>query len=181
MGALLHWFRNVVGRLRPPYFCNERPREDDARDAFHDGSETLRLASAPRIERQKEMIRSFKIKPGSKSKPNSLKDLQELQPEALIVLAHLARWSVNNGLGPITVTNIKNKFRESKSNTHPEGRAIDVSVRNWRIDDIEAARHYMEKAVGHLGAISAKDGQRRVFVYHKTPSGAPHIHLQVSR
>ncbi len=118
---------------------------------------------------------TFSVKHG-----NKVRDLQMMTPKLIIAFGYLSMFCQKNNL-PLTITNIIHKFPQSKSNTHPEGRALDISVRNWRYDDINNAKAYMEKVAGHLGALSSSDRQRRVFVYHQVPGGKPHIHLQVSR
>jgi len=118
------------------------------------------------------MIKQFDLKEGIPSM-----DLTYLTPDALIVLAFVTRFCKKHSL-PLVVTNILQKFKVSTSNTHPEGRAIDVSVRGWYISDINKCIAYITEMCGHLGAISAKTNKPRVAYYHNAGLGA-HIHFQV--
>lgn len=109
----------------------------------------------------------------------SAAELQNMDPKLMIVLGHFLAFCDSNSL-PCKITNITNKFKQSKTSTHIDGRAVDISVRGWTDTDIYNARHYMESIAGHYGAISASDYKKRVFVYHDVGLGE-HIHLQVFR
>lgn len=105
--------------------------------------------------------------------------LQEVDPKLLIVLGFYVRFSRKRGL-PCVLTNIIGKFKQSESNTHPEGRAFDTSVRGWDEGDIKDCIEYMTTHTQSLGAVSRKDGIRRSVVYHDVGLGA-HFHFQVHK
>jgi hypothetical protein len=119
------------------------------------------------------MSNTFNLKHGIEPK-----DLQRMSPKLFIVWGYFTLFATERDL-PIEVTNIKEKFNVSVSNTHPEGRAIDVSVRDWSILEIGELKGYLEAKVGHLGAISLRTNKPRVVVYHDAGLGS-HFHLQVS-
>jgi len=106
-------------------------------------------------------------------------DLAMLTPKMLIVLGYASLFAQKNKLD-FVITNIKHKFEASKSNTHPEGRAIDVSVNGWSTEDADNLSLFLEQNCGELGAISASTGTRRLVVRHDIGLG-DHIHLQVER
>ena len=111
--------------------------------------------------------------------PNRAEDMTFLTPKMLLVWSHFTLFAHSRDL-PIKVTNILQKFSVSKSNTHPEGRAIDVSVKNWKPEDISNCLDYLNEKVGKYGAISKASGMKRVVYFHDAGLG-PHFHLQVSR
>ncbi len=66
------------------------------------------------------------------------------------------------------------KAVESVSNTHPEGRAIDIGVRGWPIKKIHRLVSVLNIDYSDIAAISAKTKKPRAAVYHNN-----HIHIQV--
>lgn len=105
-------------------------------------------------------------------------ELYHMTPKMLLVFSLFVNYCKQKNL-PVLVTNIKHKFPQSKSRTHPEGRAADFSVRGWTKSDIKLAIEYMNKVAYKYGAISASTGKPRPIVYHDVGLGA-HFHLQVS-
>jgi N-acyl-D-aspartate/D-glutamate deacylase len=75
----------------------------------------------------------------------------------------------------------------SKSSTHSEGRAIDISVRGWSADQIDAfVKHFNDKYGESIGAISATTGKGTFVVFHNAldKNGTAygwHFHVQVRR
>jgi hypothetical protein len=68
----------------------------------------------------------------------------------------------------------------SKSDTHAQGRAVDISVKGWSVDQCLEFQDYMNHNFGEqYGAISLTDGKPRACVYHG--GTALHHHLQVKR
>jgi len=117
----------------------------------------------------------FNVKPDD----NVAKDLQYMTPKLFMVWSHFLMFADQRAL-PVTVTNILNKYPESKSNTHPEGRAIDISIKGWTMEEILKCVTYLNTTVLDYGAISAQTGEPRVVYYHDIGRGS-HFHLQVSR
>lgn len=110
---------------------------------------------------------------------NDSEDLQIMTAKMFIVFGHFLMFSEQNKL-PVKVTNIRHKFDVSKTNTHPEGRAIDISVKKWSKKAIEDCIDYMNYHAGFLGAISFKTF-RPLVIYHHDAGLGDHFHLQVSR
>jgi len=81
---------------------------------------------------------------------------------------------------PCQVTNISHKFLQSQSETHPDGRAFDGSIKGWTDRDIQECIDYMEQNAGHLGAFSASDLKQRVVIFHDVGLGE-HLHFQTKR
>jgi len=119
----------------------------------------------------------FKIKT---SKHCRASELQELQSATVIVFGIFLQFANSRAL-PVVVTNINDKFTQSISNTHIEGRALDISSKNWSAKDVKDCLLYMRTKVNYLGAISFSDNKQRVIIHHKVKGGAEHFHLQVAR
>lgn len=111
-------------------------------------------------------------------------DMHGLDPKLLIIWGHFLMFANRNNL-PVEVTNISHKFRFSKSSTHPEGRAIDISSRGWQQTDIDNVIEYVEKVAGHYGAYSIRDHRQRPVIHHELfqdgVSMGAHFHLQCHR
>lgn len=108
---------------------------------------------------------------------NNIEEFMDLSPLMFIVFGHFLLFAQQRNL-PVTVTNITNKFDVSISNTHPEGRAIDISTRGWTEQEITSCLFYLDSKVGHLGAYSSRSGKQHVAIHHDSGLG-PHFHLQV--
>lgn len=117
---------------------------------------------------------SFTIK-----EPNKAEDLTMLTGKMLVVWGFFVMFAEKHDL-PVKITNIKHKFKQSTSNTHPEGRAIDVSVMGWTEPMIQECIKYMNRVAGDYGAIGSATGEPRVIYYHDVGLGS-HFHLQVRR
>jgi hypothetical protein len=107
----------------------------------------------------------------------SVEDMLIMKPSLIIVWGFLSKFCLDNNL-PCRITNIKTKFPESISDTHPQGRAIDVSVKDWSILHVQDCLEYLRRNVGHLGAIVGR-GDRKVALHHDIGRGA-HLHIQVA-
>jgi hypothetical protein len=111
--------------------------------------------------------------------PNKAEDFQMLTGKLMTVFGFFLMFAENRDL-PVKVTNTLTKFPESKSNTHPEGRALDISVMGWSVQDIEDCIKHMNLVAKDYGAISSATHEPNVIVYHDVGLGA-HFHLQVRR
>lgn len=103
-----------------------------------------------------------------------------LQPTLILVIGKMIQWCDKRGL-PFVITSAVRNFEQGQvSQTHPEGRAVDISVKGWTANDIydfekeweanEIARKY--------GAVKA-DGTVNLAHYHTVAGGAPHFHVQI--
>ena len=109
--------------------------------------------------------------------PNHFEEFQEVQGSLLVVLGYVLMFCEETKL-PCMVTNIHEEFSQSSSKTHPQGRAFDLSIRGWTIEDIQNCMSYVELLAGDLGAISYRDLRQRVVVHHDIGLG-DHLHFQV--
>lgn len=106
-------------------------------------------------------------------------DIMLVKPAMLVVLGYFTSYAEQNKL-PVVITNVVLSFPTSRSTTHPDGRAIDISARHWTPEHKQGVIKYMEDKVGYLGAYSFSDGKQRVIIYHDGGLGA-HFHLQIHR
>lgn len=69
------------------------------------------------------------------------------------------------------------------SDTHLEGRAADIRVLNWtKTFTLEFVNFLNNSEFAKFGAVSLKDGKRRLAVYEDETMGrTPHVHIQVSK
>lgn len=104
----------------------------------------------------------------------------DLQPTLILVIGKMIQWCDKRSL-PFVITSAVRDFEKGQvSQTHPEGRAVDMSVKGWTANDIydfekeweanEIARKY--------GAVKA-DGTVNLVYYHVVAGGAPHFHIQI--
>lgn len=107
-------------------------------------------------------------------------DMSYMSAKLLIAFGWLNLFAEQRGLGPVKITNIIRKFPQSVSDTHPEGRALDFSIRGWTQEDIETIELQMRLQCEELAAISKQTGEPRLILFHNVGLG-PHGHLQVSK
>jgi len=83
---------------------------------------------------------------------------------------------------PVTITSLISDRDNlvTKSSTHASGRAIDISVKEWTLEEIgEVVKRVTNNSImKEIGAISASDGVIRSIVYHGDKNSM-HLHLQV--
>lgn len=115
--------------------------------------------------------------------PYELHELRMIHPKLMLVFAALNYWCDNRSL-PLVITSIirteeENKRVGAKSRTHIEGRAMDISVKDWDEQDIMEAQRFLEGEYYHWGAISKDTQKRRLVVLHK--GTAMHLHIQIAK
>jgi hypothetical protein len=80
----------------------------------------------------------------------------------------------------ITVTSIREVVAGRVSDTHKEGRAVDISVIGWK--DPKGFCNDFNKKYERLGAMSKSTGKRTPCVYHSISGDSGwHIHLQAAK
>lgn len=110
-------------------------------------------------------------------------DLRMIHPKLLIMFAFVLDWATQRSL-PIVVTSMirtpeENRQLGSKSFTHPEGRAFDISIRGWSTDEIDDLIHEVNDKFSDIGALTTS-GESRPVVFHDNGNG-PHFHFQIRR
>lgn len=106
-----------------------------------------------------------------------MEDFKQMKPLLIVVFGYFLQFCAENKINP-NLTHILGDLHVSKSRTHSEGRAFDVSTRGWTAKQIDDCIVYMNDKVGHLGAYSASDGKQRVIVRHDAGMG-DHFHCQI--
>lgn len=107
-------------------------------------------------------------------------DWHNVNSKLLILIDYLITHCEVHSL-PLTITSIIRPMIKgvSKSRTHQEGRAFDISVRGWKLDDIVMIIDSVNEK-HTIGAISLKDGQEREVIYEDgiTAGKGAHLHFQ---
>jgi len=112
-------------------------------------------------------------------KDEEFTELAQLHPILFLILAHMNLWCHNRGT-PFVITRMIDEKIEgvSISDTHKEGRAFDLSVRNWSDQDIQEFTNTFNNKYGtSVGAFGLRTGLPSVVVYHV--GTAPHLHIQI--
>jgi hypothetical protein len=112
----------------------------------------------------------------------NLNDLQEMQPALLILWTATVLYCKEHRL-PCKITSISSDRKNVRavSKTHEEGRALDISTRGWREQDVLRFVYLMNQDYREIAAVSASDGEPRAAVWHNYNEQGEHIHLQVKR
>ena len=120
--------------------------------------------------------KSFRFK-----QENEMLELALIHPILLFVFSDFNFYCYERNL-PVVVTRAVDHNIDgiSVSNTHPEGRALDISVKGWLYSDILDAVKYFNRKYETFAAISASDGKSRLLVYHDVGLGA-HLHMQIRK
>tara|TARA_R100001594_G_scaffold19297_1_gene37640 strand:+ start:534 stop:917 length:384 start_codon:yes stop_codon:yes gene_type:complete len=115
-----------------------------------------------------------------KLKPElDINDLLKIDPVVLGMIAFTSEYCIQYNL-PCVVTSLMEEVSGRKTSTHRDGRAADVSVKNWSDFHIARFQYEFKKTFKGKGAFN-KAGEDRPIVYHKRPGGVPHFHFQVRR
>lgn len=86
-----------------------------------------------------------------------------------------ARWGKD-----IVVTSVLPELGiKRKSNTHEQGRAVDIRTRDWTEEMITDSRDWLNSRFA-TGAFFRDGPPMKVAIYHDSGHG-PHFHLQVAR
>lgn len=105
-----------------------------------------------------------------------------LDIDLLKIIPYMLEWCNKNSLPFIITRGLSENIQGvSKTDTHPEGRAIDVSIKHWPADKIVEFEKYWN-AHGFCksyGAFSNDDGIQRLVKFHN--GTGPHIHIQTKR
>ena len=105
-----------------------------------------------------------------------INDLLFLDPTILKMLAFISEYTSEYDL-PFLITSLREDAPGRKHNTHKEGRAVDLSVRDWSNFHIQTLLFKFKKKFKGRGAYNSS-GENRPIVYHKTEHGAYHFHIQ---
>jgi hypothetical protein len=105
-----------------------------------------------------------------------------IQPALLLLLSYMNIFCTQKEL-PLVITRIIDDRIPgvSVSDTHKEGRAIDISVHGWNIKDIDGACSYLNNLLANKIGTGPQGQSPRVAVFEDgiARGTAPHIHLQV--
>lgn len=104
-----------------------------------------------------------------------------MHPIALLVMADMALFCVNNNLDFIVTDSVstlkEDQDLKRKSSTHRTGRAFDLSIKSWFASDIEFFKNHFNKKFESYAAIT-NEGNPELVIYHV--GTAPHLHVQIN-
>ena len=96
-----------------------------------------------------------------------------------IVLKYCLDWFCNHGK-PMRITSLLRPYGDgiSRSTTHQEGRAADISILDLSEIELKQFESDIVARFGYLGAISKETGHSKIIETKKHGTG-PHAHIQV--
>lgn len=107
---------------------------------------------------------------------------KDLDKKLFAILVEMGWFCASRSLNFVLTETVTTKEHDRKlgrvSDSHNEGRAVDVRTREWPEAFTKAFVHDFQKKYGHLGAKSKSDGQRR-FIVDKSKTNKPHLHIQL--
>lgn len=113
-----------------------------------------------------------------------LKDLMYIHPQLFIILAAVNIFCYENNLRCEITSAVRTKELDAKlgavSVTHQEGRAIDISIKDFPKEKLSKLESLINSRFAHIGALSGKTLESKPIVIHDNGNG-PHIHLQVRK
>ena len=109
--------------------------------------------------------------------------LASVSPILLMIIGDAATWAYNHGLD-FLITATKTTIEEDnslnrKSSSHREGRAADISVRNWNRNQMGDLFIYLNEKYYEYGALSFS-GKINLVVLHDSGYGK-HFHIQIHK
>lgn len=112
----------------------------------------------------------------------TMEDFKMLHPKLLIMLGTVLSFADKRDL-PVKVTSIISDRVNviEKTKTHKEGRAIDISVKGWKENDIKDLQKLMLLLHKDISAISARTKKPRPVVFHNYKNQGDHLHIQCRR
>jgi len=112
----------------------------------------------------------------------SLEDLQDMQPALLILYTATILYCHEYKL-PCKFTSIMSDRKNviSKSKTHEDFRAFDLSVEGWTEMHIHRFVFVMNTDYRDIAAISASDLEPRAVIFHNYKGQGDHLHIQVKK
>lgn len=108
-----------------------------------------------------------------------IEDFMDISPWLYIVLGEFYVYAAKYGL-PVIITSILDDDPNRKSETHEQGRAIDISDNGWTKLHIHRVVYHLNQKYGKLCGTAPEKRPPVVAVYHNAGSGY-HFHLQVRR
>lgn len=104
-----------------------------------------------------------------------------LKPILFFIIADMSLWAYKRKLPFVITRTIDEKIDGvSKFDQHAEGRACDVSVKQWDIDSIDAFIHHFNNMYREYAAMSSRDGVARLIppINHAGNENL-HFHIQI--
>lgn len=109
--------------------------------------------------------------------------LDYLSPAAFMILCDVIIWSIQRQINLVisdAVSDLSEDMALNRvSSTHREGRAFDISTRDWKKDDVDDCISFFAAKYRYIAAVG-DDNEPRLCVFHNAGTG-DHIHFQVHK
>ena len=133
------------------------------------------------IRKLKHLLKMFK-EHFSFSDDTSIYELMFIHPQLMVMVAFVNNYCYENSL-ELKITSLirtpeENQRLGSVSRTHIEGRAADLSLKGFTLEQVKDLEHEINKRFADIGAISSSDGLPKPIVVHNNGHGY-HAHLQI--
>ena len=104
----------------------------------------------------------------------------DLQPTLILVIGKMLQWCDKRSL-PFVITSAVRDFEKGQvSQTHPEGRAVDISVKGWSANDIyDFEKEWNESELNKKYGAIKTNGEAQLVVCHAVTGGGFHSHVQI--
>lgn len=106
----------------------------------------------------------------------NINDICMIDAKLLFMLSYFCIYAEKNNL-PVVITSIMDEVEGRAHKTHIEGRAIDISTKDWPEENIAEVEYEFNLLFEDIAAVSASDGTPRAVVVHDAGKGL-HFHLQ---
>lgn len=110
------------------------------------------------------------------------KRILQLHPITAALMLYMSVWAQERNLPFVVTSTVSTKEEDlrlkRKSLSHLEGRAFDLSLRGWTVDDQTDFFVDFSNRYGHLGAYNRAGEQRLIVIHNGT---ALHAHVQIDR
>lgn len=112
-------------------------------------------------------------------------DWDLVNPKLIDAAIFVLDWAAEYKLPVVFTSIIREKLPVSKSNTHAEGRAFDISVRGWTTDHIDDLLADSRTFLKNIGALAYREGKlisTPAVYHHEVKDGVDygaHFHFQV--
>jgi hypothetical protein len=115
-------------------------------------------------------------------------DLHKIHPKLLQILAYISVFCKENRIELVVTSAIRSKERNkaigSVSQTHVEGRAIDISIKErwgWNDDSIMLITYKVNQMYKQFGAFTNRPIDKQVVIFNHDAGNGYHLHIQVYR
>jgi hypothetical protein len=115
-------------------------------------------------------------------------DLQKIHPKLLQIVAYISVFCKENRIQLVITSAIRSKERNKLvggiSQTHVDGRAVDISIKErwgWTDDKIMILTMKVDQMYKQFGAFTNRPDNKQVVIFNHDAGNGYHLHIQVYR